>query len=359
MPWEKPTLKQLNERIAGDFSGRLLDSGKPLVRSVIAVLAKVWSGASYALHSVLAWIYRQVFIDTAEGPNLRRWADVWAIPPKEEDYASGICLFPGMEDAVFPATTLIQHRATGSQYVAREDGAYSGGNMRVPVKALEAGTAANLPAGAEVVLVAPLDGIQSTGLVDAGGITGGVDAETDDELRMRLLARLRRPPRGGSKADYEAWALEVPGVTRAWCYPLGLGLGTVSLTVVTDNAPDGPIPSEEMVQRVKDHIEPLRPATVKDFEVFAPEPLPIAIRLAVNPDTEAVRAAVLAELGDLIAREGVPGATLYRSHINEAVSIAPGEFDHILLEPEHNIEVPEGYFPMLTDVVFDEYPQGA
>ena len=111
-----------------------------------------------------------------------------------------------------------------------------------------------------------------------------------------------------------------------------------------------------MVNRVQAHIEPLRPATVKEWLAFAPDPLPITIRLSVSPDTEAVREAVRAELRDLIAREGVPDTLLYRSHINEAISLTPGEVDHILYEPAANIAVPGGYFPMLQNIIFENAP---
>jgi uncharacterized phage protein gp47/JayE len=196
--------------------------------------------------------------------------------------------------------------------------------------------------------------VLSVAHVAPGGISGGADEESDESLRARLLDRLRKPPRGGSKHDYEVWALEVPGVTRAWCYPLGVGIGTVSLTFVTDNAPGGPIPTQEMVERVRAHIEPLRPATVKEFEVFAPTAFPVDITLTVTPDSEAVRAAVRAELEDLIAREGEPGVVIYRSRITEAVSMAVGERDSTVYQPDADIDVPEGYFPMIGEITFVE-----
>ena len=356
MPWDRPTLKQLFERISQDFSGRLLDGGAVLSRSVIAVFSKIWSGAAHLMHGMLAWLFLQVFADTAEGPYLERWARIWGIFRKPASQAAGPVACPATAGAVIPAGTLMQHQSTGLQYAVQEDGEVVGGSIAVTVKALTVGSASNLPAGYSLTLIAPIAGVQSDGLVGADGISGGADEETDESLRDRLIARLRKPPRGGSKSDYEAWALEVPGVTRAWCYPMGLGIGTVSLTFVTDNAVTGPIPTAEMVARVQSHIEPLRPATVKEWLAFAPEPLPITIRLSVTPDTEAVREAVRSELRDLIAREGVPDTVLYRSHINEAISLAPGEVDHTLYEPAANIEVPGGYFPMLQDIIFEDAP---
>jgi len=41
--------------------------------------------------------------------------------------------------------------------------------------------------------------------------------ETDAALLARLLERIRRPPSGGNKYDYQNWALEVDNVAKAWC----------------------------------------------------------------------------------------------------------------------------------------------
>lgn len=346
--WTRPTLKQLHERIGGDFSGRLLDGATPSSRSVIGVLSKVWAGAAHSLHALLEWTFAQVFPDAAEGAYMERWARIWGLYRKDPAAATGVVTVTGIDGAVVPSGTLYLHQASQQRYIVQADATLAAGVATVPLAAETAGTAANLAPGEQLTLIAPIAGVTSAAQVGTDGIVGGVELETDDSLRERLLARLRQPPRGGSKADYEKWALEVPGVTRAWCYPHGEGVGTVSLAFVCDDAVDGPIPSATMVQRVQEHIEPLRPATVREFLAFAPEVLPVEVRLKVSPDTEAVRAAVRAELVDLIAREGEPGAVIPLTHIHEAISISAGEQDHRLLAPLDDVTVPEGYFPSLT-----------
>ncbi|MCL1915662.1 MAG: baseplate J/gp47 family protein [Desulfovibrionaceae bacterium] len=363
MPWNRPTLQQLYERISRDFSGRLLDGGRVLSRSVIAVFSKVWAGACHMMHGLLAWIFLQVFADTAEGPYLERWARIWGKFRKEAERAAGPAEFAGQAGSLIPAGALIQRQSTNQTYAVQADAPALDGVISVNIRAVTPGAAANLPPGAAITLIAPREGVTSNGTVMPDGISGGTDEENDEDLRRRLLDRLRRPPRGGSKSDYEAWAREVSGVTRAWCYPMGLGIGTVSLTFVTDNASletGGPIPTPEMVRRVQEHIEPLRPATVKEWLAFAPEKLFVDVSLSVTPDTEAVRQAVRSALQDLITREGVPGAVIFLSHIRQAISISAGVIDYEIAEPKGNIEVPGGYFPMLRSVDFktDDPPAG-
>ena len=65
-------------------------------------------------------------------------------------------------------------------------------------------------------------------------MTGGTDTETDEQLRARILQRIQNPPMGGSAADYVAWALAVPGVTRAWAAP-EQGIGTITVRFLMDD----------------------------------------------------------------------------------------------------------------------------
>jgi uncharacterized phage protein gp47/JayE len=91
---------------------------------------------------------------------------------------------------------------------------------------------------------------------------------------------------------------------------------------------------------------------LKDFTVYAPVPLPVDFEIRLTPDTTANRAAVTAQLQDLFRREGEPGAVIPRTHCAEAISLAPGEFDHDLIEPAADIEPGAGYMPVLGNVSF-------
>ena len=85
----------------------------------------------------------------------------------------------------------------------------------------------------------------------------------------------------------------------------------------------------------------LRPVTAQET-VAAPVADPLDFAIALTPDTAEVRAAVEAELRDLIAREAEPGGTILISHIREAISIAAGETDHVLASPAGNVTAAAG-----------------
>jgi len=128
MPWNRPTLQELNERTSRDFSGRLLDGAKPLDRSVIAVLSKVWAGSAHEMHGFLAWVFKQVFADTAEVVYLERWAAVWNLFRKPAAPAAGEIVFSGTDGAIIPAGTLVQNQSTQVRYVVQFDCIISGGD---------------------------------------------------------------------------------------------------------------------------------------------------------------------------------------------------------------------------------------
>ncbi len=86
------------------------------------------------------------------------------------------------------------------------------------------------------------------------------------------------------------WALEVPGVTRAWCVRRFMGPGTVAVFFMRDDQAD-PIPDAEQLAAVAAYIEPLRPVTA-DVYVLAPVQKPVVYTIRLTPDTSAVRAAV-------------------------------------------------------------------
>ena len=181
-------------------------------------------------------------------------------------------------------------------------------------------------------------------------MTGGAEQEADEALRARLLDRIRQPPQGGAKTDYAAWALEVAGVTRAWVYPGQLGLGTVTVMFVIDGRP-GIIPTAEEVAAVAAHIDPLRPVTAA-VTVVAPVAVPLTLRLRTTPASADVRAAIQAEIDDLLRREAEPGGTILISHLHEAISIAAGEIDHEIVIPGGNVVMPTGSIAVSAPITF-------
>jgi uncharacterized phage protein gp47/JayE len=123
---------------------------------------------------------------------------------------------------------------------------------------------------------------------------------------------------------------------------------------VCDGEPD-PIPGAAKVAEVQAYLsDPSRKPITADVIVFAPTASPVDVAIAgLSPDTGAVRETVKAELRALFAREAAPGGTILVSHVREAISVAAGEHDHVLLSPLENVAPALNTIPVLGEVVFE------
>lgn len=126
------------------------------------------------------------------------------------------------------------------------------GEVTVQAVAVEPGNGGNIPAYSDMTCVELPEAI----ITNPIEFLGGVDRESDDELKSRVLLKVRRPITSGNVYHYELWARQVAGISQARVTPLWDGPGTVKVTVINS---DGRAPTAEQVQAVVDHIEEERP----------------------------------------------------------------------------------------------------
>lgn len=304
MAFERPTLTEIIRRVQADAESRL---GKKLMRwSLASVMTRVIAGVSHGLHGYISFVLRQCFTSTAEGNYLERRASEYGIYRLQASKAVGTVTFTG--SGTVPEGTQLQNEQ-GSVYVTTAESA----DGTAPVEAAVAGAAGNSGEGMALTLVSPVVGVMSTAV--AGELTGGADAEGDESLRERLLARQKNPPKAGTKEDYVAWARQVPGVTRAWCYPQELGLGHVTVRFMTENS----IPNETMIQRVKEEIEANMPVTAI-LHVVPPIPKPLNMTLDILPETEAIKAKIESAIESVVMAEAIPGGGILLTSLDRAIS---------------------------------------
>lgn len=352
MPFVRPTLPELIERVTTDISGRVTGiESAVLRRSLLGILARAEAGAVHMLYGFLDWAARQAIIDTAEHEYLERWAAIWKVFRKTADFASGAARLTGSSGAIVPAGTILQ-RQDGVQYRVLAESTFIGSTLEVTIEAVEAGIDGDLPVNRPLFLLSPIAGVQSTAVVSRL-IDGGLDAEKDEQLLSRLLKRIRQPPHGGAAGDYELWALAVPGVTRAWVYPLQLGLGTVTILFVCDDEPHS-VPTTEKVAEVQAYIDAHRPVTAEAF-VAAPIADALDLVIKLSPNTLAVQTAVRAELADLILRDARPGAPILISRLREAVSLAAGESNNAITSPTADVVHALGHMAILGNLTFSSF----
>jgi uncharacterized phage protein gp47/JayE len=357
MPWSTPTLKD-TRKLTRDYVLSQLGAKAMIPNSVLRIMSDAMAGLTHLTLLYLDWLAKQLMPDTAEQEWLDRHGQIWLVNAdgskgrKAATYASGTLQFEGIAGTIIPIGTTL-NAGGGSQYQTVIDGAIgSGGFGNADAVALTAGTVGNLPDGTALSLQPGIIGVDSVSCL--GDMSGGVDTETDEQLRERILLRIQNPPMGGALNDYVLWAMAVPGVTRAWAAS-EIGVGTVTVRFLMDDLyPDNHgLPQEADIEAVSDYVNSKRPVTVKDTFVMAPIPFFYDITIRdLTTDTATVRAHVEESILDMEFARSKPGQTMYRSWIDEAISQAVGEETHEL--DFETVEMPApGYMPFLGTILYE------
>lgn len=350
MPFQAPTRAQILEQIKADI--RLELGADPLRRSPEYALARAQTGQSKGLYYYQLWCFAQCFPDTAEDAYFWRWFAIFGLTQKGSEPWKGSVTFTGTAATSIPAGTQLT-RADGTTYATDAIAAISGSSALVAVTAETPGPAGTNEPGGPLTLSSPILGLDNAVTVTSTA-QAGADPETIDEALQRLLLRLREPPSGGGPGDYERWALEVPGVTRAWAFPLMFGANTVGVAFVRDNDGTGAaiIPDSGERAAMLAYLQSKAPVTA-DPRVVTLTALVVDFTIAdLDPNTVETQNAVIASLTDLFAREAAPDATLALSRIDAAISSAADEISHTLVSPNAGVVSTTSQMPVLGTVTF-------
>lgn len=351
MPWQTPTLNEVRQQNR-DYITAHLHSAAMVPNSVLRVLSDANAGLAFLVLLYIDWLALQLLPDTAETEWLDRHAAIW-LPGngrKPATFASGSGTATGINGTVLPQGTQLTGSA-GVLYQTTAQITVGSGPTPVAIRAIDPGAAGNLDEGSSLAFVGALAGIDGT--VTIVEMTGGVDVESDDELRERVLERIQQPPMGGAQYDYVAWAKQVPGVTRAWAAP-EQGPGTMTVRFLMDDlrAVDDGWPNSADIEAVAAYIDQKRPVTVKDCYVMAPIKYFLDMTISnLAKDDEATRASIEQEIQDMLFVKAAPGQTIYRSWIEEAISNAVGEDHHNLTFADAVMPAP-GYMAVLETIIY-------
>lgn len=242
---------EIAEAIVAEWAARLNQDIPQTPVSFKRVLAKTLAGLTVELSYLAEQAQMQHFPQTAHLDEinangtfirpLRALGDMVGVSPPAEATPAEFTLSLDVTDqtGTLPAGTKFISSANGVTYASTTDVPLTSSGVTVPVSAVAdsgggngAGSRGTLPAQSVLALVSPVAGVSQTAMIPLGGmITAGVDAETEDAYRERVLARFAVQPKGGAFADYREWALEVGGVIGCWPYADDTSPGVVNLFV--------------------------------------------------------------------------------------------------------------------------------
>lgn len=323
MSFERPTIVEIVDRIEKSIEARLFGKSVLLRRALLRILARVFAGAIHLLYGYLQWIADQLFIQSCDTEFLERHSYMWGVTRKPGSFAVGSVFFVGTNPLI-PLGTRIQ-RDDGVEYGTITAG---GCGDYITVQAVEAGLSSNYEMpypGAELQLVNSISSVESECHMFTN-FEGGADPESDDDLRFRLLQRLQNPPMGGSPSDYVRWALEFPGVGRAWCYPIANGPGTVS-TAIISNDPLDPVPSNQLLTDVQAYMEDKKPVTAQHTVVSitdaagSPGSAKLSMNISITPNEASYQAQIIDNIETLLAPQ-TPGTNILISQLRSAISVS-------------------------------------
>ena len=355
----RPSLQELQSQVFELTSSTLRAPGKPRF-SVVKILSNALAAVTLSLYIYADNLARGLLPDSASRSVLSRWAAIFGVSRKRSSKATGEVLIEGTRVTRVPLGTLMQDE-DGNRYQTTEVQIIGQSIKPFKVESMKAGRDKNKAPGSILTLVNTLAGVNSRIEVSGTGLTGASSEETDEQLRVRLLDRIKNPPRGGSIRDYEAWALEVPGVTRAWAFSeYEDQSNAVGVTFTLDNQEDI-IPQEESdkFKQVESYLKERAPIGA-DLNLFVPIEFEVRPRVRITPDTPELRFEIEQELKDFFFRNAEVGdgetdaGTILISQLRETISSVEGEADNEILEPTENIEVVFGQLAVLVGVDFVE-----
>lgn len=390
MPFARPTLSELRARnvafIESELRGKGL--GSLLRFSNLRVLANADAGMAHLHYGYLDYLALQTTPYTATDEWLAGWAALKNVFRKPA--AAATCsqvLMDGMAGRTVPAGSSVR-RSDGYEYridaevTLGPDGKGTGAITAIlPDPATDptgGGNAGNASAGTLLTLDVALAGVDST-VTAVTAIAGGADIEEEAAFRARMLLAWQDTAQGGNDTDYERWALEVPGITRAWVVRRLMGGGTVGIYIMCDGVsghPDGfPVGNNGVSRfepdnanvatgdqgRVADALYPQHNVTAEVW-VCGPVPLPVDFEIrGISTATIETKAAIKAAVDQVFYNEGRPGVkpaidtppvVIDLSSIELAIAGVPGTKGFLLTAPVDNIRPGIGQLAITGEMTY-------
>lgn len=312
--------------------------------TVMRVMADTQAGLARLILKYADWLALQLMADTAEKIWLDRHGSIWLVNAdgstgrKNPTLATGTVQITGVPGIVVPEGTVLVS-PTGESYETLAFITLTDQPTEVAVRALASGADSNQFPDTPLAMDTPQAGVDEITVLD---LRSGLDMETDEQLRARVLARIRQPPMGGCAYDFEQWMFRIPAITRVWVAPREMGMGTVTVRFMMDGVHEatGGFPAPDDVTIMRNYLDTLRPVAVRDFFVESPVPEPIDFNLSLVNDSLAMRdqvaGSVIAMLYEKakpahqIGGELVGGTTILASWIAEAINRVTDDFTLVM-----------------------------
>lgn len=348
MASEIPNVSEIHGNILSDIKSNLPDSNPFLENGMLNILGWGLAGTQSGNYQYVTNEALQKYATTATGQALEEIGATYGIARKLATKSTGFVFVTGQLGSTIPIGTKIAS-STGSEYIVLAEATITGGSDKAEIESVKAGTDKNISAGATMTFSGTPPGVDQTVTVDADGLGGGTDDQTDDEYRGSILSNIQNPARGGASADYDWWCKDaLSSVTRVWAFGKDdestIAEGAVDVFFMMDKTYDDGIPQGADVTIVDDYLKSnnVKPVTAV-INTQSPTLVKELFVMDITPDETDVKTDVDDSLKGFMSSFSDVSGILYLSKINEFISIADGEFDHTLKYPTANVQNLYGY----------------
>ena len=223
-------------------------------------------------------ILNLLFVTDAYGEYLDKKASEFGIYRKTGAKAKGVVRIYGETDTVIPRNSILTTN-TGLKFLVIRQDYIKDDYIDIAIEASEIGELYNIDAN-DIWSTSISDGenvIEVNKVENNSKFLGGVEIESDDQLRERILEQARNPATSGNEQDYINWCKEVAGVFNVTVRPRWNGQNTVKLIISDEDKQ--PLP-QHIVDECNEHIQAIRPIGA-DVTVINPSIFNIDIDITI------------------------------------------------------------------------------
>jgi uncharacterized phage protein gp47/JayE len=233
MPFKIPSLSDTREFLLAVGKALFPDRNFDNVRSYHGRRTTYLSAGITQLHSHIQKAQNDAMPDTAsdDGP-IDRWGGIVGVvrkgaTPARKSAAGRVRGAFGM--SVIVGSELV-HESSGLRFqIANGTTIPAALFIDVDIVGIDTGVQTRLLKGVTLKFVDTPAGLETDVVLQKDLDEDGFDSEQFGAYRARVLSAFASPSAGGSASDYVRWALEVSGVSAAYCYPNRAGVGTVDV----------------------------------------------------------------------------------------------------------------------------------
>ena len=246
--YSKETYEVIKKRILDSITIEIDKREGSFINDMISPLAAELTKTYIEFNNII----NIAFVENSYDNYLDMKVNEFGVFRKDGDKAKGVLKVVGTDGTIIPTGT-IALTDDGLRFIL-EGGIIAEGQALINILAEEVGKKYNVLRNKVIKLEIDIFGVNS--ITNESELSGGIDRETDEELKTRFFNTIRKPQTSGNVFHYEQWALEVDGVGNAIVKPLWDGAGTVKVLISDSNKQ--PV-SEDIINKCREHIESVRP----------------------------------------------------------------------------------------------------